>query len=142
LATGIYEPGVPDATNADGWSGTAADAFYLANNSVASETEYVNAVAGTSFSTETKTDGGGVTSASFFSLAQYILIKFGADPNVVVIRNTSGVGQTYSWSGFEAEGGGLRHYTEFGEVPIPLPAAGWLLLAGVGGLAAMRRKAA
>jgi hypothetical protein len=26
--------------------------------------------------------------------------------------------------------------------PIPLPAAGWLLLAGVGGLVAMRRKKA
>ena len=37
-------------------------------------------------------------------------------------------------------GGGLSHITWFDSTtPIPLPAAGWLLIAGLGGLAALRR---
>jgi hypothetical protein len=39
-----------------------------------------------------------------------------------------------------AENGGFGGSTSFEGSAIPLPAAGWMLLAGIGGLAAMRRR--
>lgn len=76
----------------------------------------------------------------FDSSAEYIVLKIG--PYAVFIKNTSGGSQTYTYS--DARMLGLSHYTEFGDAVIPLPAAAWLMLAGLGGLgfASRRKKAA
>jgi hypothetical protein len=139
LASGIYSQNVPNVSTASGWSVSAADLFYLANNSLATELAFVNAVVDPDFLTGTKTDGTG-GSMIFTSMAEYILIKIGASPDMALIHNTSGVSQTYTYTAFSGEGAGLSHYTEFGGTEIPLPAAGFLLFAGLGALAALKRR--
>ena len=71
------------------------------------------------------------------TMAEYIVLKLG---NVAVfIKNTSGGLLEIDYS--QAEGLGLSHYTEFGEVSdIPLPAAIWLMGAGLAGLGFAGRK--
>ena len=142
LATGgPYPKTMPDATTADGWSGTAVDAFALPNNNPSTEVGFVNAVLGTSFSAGTQVSGGGSELVSFASSAAYILLAIGTSPDMLLIWNSSGVEQTFTWTGFSGEGAGLSHYTEFGMANVPLPAAGFLLIGAVGALGfAARRK--
>ncbi len=106
----------------------------------------LNSLAGTSFTDGVRTDmGSGVLgdgdtdeSASFSSTAEWVAFKFGTD--LAFVKNTAGVGQTYDWTKLTSSG--LSNITEFGGVtaPIPLPAAGWMLIAGVAGLVAAGRR--
>ncbi len=96
-----------------------------------------------------KTDAGGVDSLSFFSAAEYIAFKVGAGHFFLKLTDVGTVEISFDKNG--ASAGGLSHYTEFGNIcqddngceppnEVPLPAAGWLMLAGIGGIAAVRRR--
>src|SRR5207342_1675028 len=131
----------PNVSTATGFSAPNGDLFWLANNSLASETAFVNAVVDPDFATGTKTDVN-ASSFTFTSSAAYILLKIGADPNIALIHNTSGQEQTYTYSGFQGEGAGLSHYTTFGRsVTQQVPEPGSLALLGVGllGVAGLTR---
>ncbi len=73
----------------------------------------------------------GVAADSFFML------------NVVIGRNCTGNGPSQVCVGNYETGGGFEEFAtevKTPSAPVPLPAAGWLLIAGLGGLAAMRRR--
>lgn len=142
LDSGVYDANVPNVITADGFSALTGDLFWLANDSLASETAFVNAVVNPDFATGTKTDGGGAESISFTTSAAYILLKIGADPNIALIYNPSGLEQTYTYSAFRGEGAGLSHYTTFGPRETQIPEPGSLVLLGVGllGLAGLTRR--
>lgn len=79
-------------------------------------------------------------SNSFMSSALYILFKIGSGNtfNMFLVHNTGG-NQLFAWSGTQASG--LSHTNSFGEIsPVPLPAAGYLLMGAIGGLALLRRR--
>ncbi len=78
-------------------------------------------------------------SVVFNSAAQYFAFKLGN--TVVYIKNTSGAAQDYVFLQNGAQGLGLSHVTAFGSVaPVPLPAAVWLMGAGLAGLGFASRK--
>lgn len=86
----------------------------------------------------------GSPDTNYVSNAFYQLFKIGTTPNVGVLVNTAGVAQEY-WFEQLADGSGLSHISDYGEVaPIPVPAAGILLITALGGLgvAARRRRKA
>lgn len=101
----------------------------------------LNTLTGESFTSETETDRGGVDTATFTSSAKYIAFKIGgglADSWAIVKSLAANNEFTFTKV---ARASGLSHTREYGEVaPIPLPAAGWLMLAGIGGLVALRRR--
>jgi PEP-CTERM motif len=143
LASGVYGANVPNVSTATGFSAPTGDLFWLANNSDASELAFVNAVVDPDLASGTKTNGGGAESITFTSSAAYILLKIGADPNVALIYNPSGLEQTYTYLGFQGEGAGLSHYTTFGPPPeTQVTEPGSLALLGVGllGLAGLTRR--
>lgn len=71
------------------------------------------------------------------SSALYLVLKLGN--NNVFIKNTSGGSQTYTYVG--DAGLGFSGYREFdGAPPIPVPAAVWLMIAGIAGLGFASRK--
>jgi hypothetical protein len=142
LPTGIYAPNVPNVSTASGFSASMGDLFWLANDSLASELGFVNAVVDPDFATGTKTDGGGAENISFTSSAMFILMKIGADPNIALIYNSSGVEQTYTYAAFAGEGAGLSHYTAFGPRETLVPEPGSLALVGAGllGIAGLARR--
>ena len=122
----------------------AADLYAVSPNNEATEAAALNALVGTSFvgTDGSKTDAGGVDSLSFATVAEWIVLKLGA--GTFFLHNTSGPVQLdidYVKAGGSAgAGGGLSHYTEFGTSEIPLPAAAWLMIAGIGGLGFASRK--
>lgn len=74
--------------------------------------------------------------ASLTSGAEWIAFKFGT--NYAFLKNVSASEITYTWT--KKDGKGLSNVTEFGAVNvIPLPAAGWLLLGGLGALGVLGR---
>jgi hypothetical protein len=73
------------------------------------------------------------------SAAAYLVLKLGA--HSVFIFNTSGGSQTYTYAENGATGLGFSGYRELNGAVVPIPAAMWLMIAGVAGLGfASRRK--
>ena len=139
LDSGFYDSGVPGVSTADltadGFSADSADLFYLAKNSEAAETAFVEAVVGSDLPDGVKSDGGGL-SFSFSSVSKYILLKFGSDPNMVLLWNPNGDLLTYTYTGLDGSGAGLSHYTS-----VPEPETLALLLPGIAAMAlGMRRR--
>ena len=143
-------------TDPDGFSAT--DGSWLSgsyggigvDNSNADRLLFVNNVLGTDFLKQSETTDGDLMGVpimdavfdaiekeftSFTTSAKYLLAWGGTDPRYILIANYT-VGNTFTWDAGQRSG--LSGVDGFGV--IPLPAAGWLLLAGVGGLAAMRRR--
>jgi hypothetical protein len=117
-------------------SGTNADTYAGAPASESDEAARLNILAGTSFSglDGDRTDDT-PDNLTFTTLSAWVVLKIG--PVNIFIRNISGGLLEIAYT--SSQGRGLSHYTEFGVVP--LPAAGWLMLAGVAGLfGAQRRK--
>jgi hypothetical protein len=135
-----------EPTGAGVLSGLLADYYDGTPSNEAKEAERLSIlVSGStglfSASDATKTAGNS-GSMSFSTLAEYVVLKIG---NVAVfLKNTSGGLLTIDYTSFPGAGSGLSHYTEFGQVSqVPLPAAAWLMIAGLSGLGfAGRRKAA
>lgn len=124
----------------NGWSSTEAYMFTIQPNSIANEITAVNNITGGNFSGQTQTAASGNT-FTFYSSALYILFKIGGqDPSHFLIKNTSPGEITVTWNGVSGIGAGLSHYVEFGAAPVPVPAAGFLLLGALGGLAMVRRR--
>jgi len=120
------------------------DQNFASGQGAAWEKDLLEKASGETFSDFSKDEN---PSTTFTSNAMYILFKIGNSPSIGVLKNNSGFLQEYTYSK-SPNGHGLSHIAEAGkglpEMPpaavIPLPAAGWLLLAGIGGLAAMRRR--
>ena len=132
------------ATGPTVWAMDGAKLFTVHPPSIANETSFVNAATGGGFVTGTKTDTAGDPFA-FTTDALYILMKIGGGKNEAahfLIKNTFGAGLQISWDAVSGQGAGLSHYTTFGVTPppVPVPAAGLLLLGALGGLAALRRR--
>jgi len=141
-----------------GWVQATGTADLFPNaGSIQDEVNFVNGVLGANLfmvsdANKTELNPGANNYTIEASAASYILIKIGSGggESIGLIRNDSGGAQDYVFTNLcdeeeQCTGGGLSHYTEFGEVPtqVPLPAGGVLLLAALGGLgmAARRRKA-
>lgn len=82
----------------------------------------------------------GPDSHTFTTDAAYFTLSLGSEPRVALFRSYwQGNVISYTNTG---TGSGLSHIVEYGLAPIPLPAAGWLLLTALGGLGAagLRRR--
>lgn len=113
------------------------------NSGDANEALWVNSVLGTSFTGTDVGDNYQDDDDAFVSAALYIIMKVGNNPDYLMIRNDSGVSQTFSYAKASGSKGGLSHTFSLGTPPpspVPLPAAGWLLLAGIAGMGAIRRR--
>lgn len=97
--------------------------FSLANQGDATALAFVNAATGENFSAGTKTDTGGVASLEFSTSAEYFLIKIGTKPNTTVFHNLNGGMLDLFFKQTSGTGSGFSHYTEFGTVTVPEPAA-------------------
>ncbi|MBY0423291.1 MAG: VPLPA-CTERM sorting domain-containing protein [Parvularculaceae bacterium] len=89
-----------------------------------------------------QTVAGGPLSLTLNSItALYVSIKLGNTD--IFIKSLLGP-QTFTYAGGAGQGAGVSGYAFFGDAPtVPLPAAAWMMLAGIGGLtAASRRKKA
>ncbi|WP_210879734.1 VPLPA-CTERM sorting domain-containing protein [Roseovarius autotrophicus] len=124
--------------------------LFSVGNSAQAEADWVNANTGSDFSKDEgfKTELSGTQNGDDFTFstdALFILLKIGRDPETTLVKNLSGGLLELRWESLPGQGAGLSHYTEFGVAPIPVPAAGILLLTALGGLgfaARRRRKAA
>lgn len=103
----------------------AKELAFVNNNLVAGDTAF------TSLGTKDDSVGNVFTTA-----AAYVLLKIGGGSTLAtaLIHNTSGVEQTYTFTGLQASG--LSHINQFGSAvsSVPLPAGFLLLLTGMGGL--------
>lgn len=137
-ADGSYDVG---GTDGELFNGPFQGAFGN-GNPVDQEVDWVNTVLGTSYTLdEANKFGGG--DGDYSSDAEYLVIKVGNVPNYTIIRNDTDGEFMFNWTGQSGEGAGLSHITEIGFTtpnPVPLPAAGWLLIGGLGGLVAMKRR--
>ena len=80
-------------------------------------------------------DGDPDGTISFTTDSRYFFMTMGENPRIALFENFA-LGNTITFT--KGEGTGLSHITEVGV--IPLPAAGWLLLTALGGMAVMRRR--
>jgi hypothetical protein len=119
-----------------------ADLFTVQRPNPKKELNFVNGQTGEFFETSVKTEKPG---KMFSSAAAYILLKIGGGNsfNEALIHNTSGGVLEFTYKPAKGTGSGLSHITEYGDAapaPVPLPAAGGLLAAGMTGLLFLRRR--
>ncbi len=120
-------------------SNTNADQYDGGNSSEANETLALNEIAGTSFLEADATKSPSDPPLSFSTMAEYFMLKI-ANTNVF-FKNTSGGSLSVVYDPNGATASGLSHHTQWGEVSeIPLPAAIWLMGAGLAGLGFASRK--
>lgn len=117
-------------------SSTTGDLYQFSPSNPVETAGALNILAGTNFATGAQTDAGGVNNLSFTTLAQWVAFKLGAGS--FFIFNSAGTPLQISYAKNGLRGGGLSNYTEFGQ--IPLPAAVWLMGAGLAGLAFAQRR--
>jgi hypothetical protein len=129
------------------WATDGAKLFTVHPPNDSIQRDFVNGATGNLFGIGNKTEleEGEGANYSFFTDALYILMKIGGGSELAtfLIHNTFGKGLEITWNQVDGGGNGLSHYTEFGEArtpPIPVPAAGFLLIGALGGLAALRRR--
>ncbi|CUH39088.1 VPLPA-CTERM protein sorting domain protein [Jannaschia seosinensis] len=139
----------------DGFSATSGDWLSRSygnignSNSKANRLTFVNNVLGTSYTSQSESSDNisNVDSLDSFSggdnggwsgSAGYYLAWGGFDPRYVLIKSDF-ADNTFTWNA-TGKGSGLSGVDGFDVAPVPLPAAGFLLLGGLGGLAAMRRR--
>lgn len=152
-APGVSDPECQGVSGA-GVLGLTAEA-YAAPADPAAMAAFLNGLVGTSFVTGDRTnlgaaddifDGeqdGDVLEFTFTTTAEYFALKMGT--NVAFFKNLAGaVTLTVMFDradGRDGAGFGLSNITEFGEAPseVPLPAAAWLMIAGIAGLGAASR---
>lgn len=122
------------------FSTTAADQYDGGNSSEANETLGLNEIAGTSFLEADANKSSSNPPLFFTTLAEFFMLKI-ANTNVF-FRNTSGGSLDIVYNPNGATASGLSHYTEWGgDTPeVPLPAAIWLMIAGMCGLGFAGRK--
>ncbi|MFQ5562138.1 MAG: VPLPA-CTERM sorting domain-containing protein [Parvularculaceae bacterium] len=140
-------PGAP--TGLGTLSGSDADPYGLANSGEATEIAALNTLAGTSFTTadhnKDQVGEGSLSSCSgdlcsFMTTALYFILKI--DGFHTFFKNTSGGEVTITFDKNDVPSFGLSHVSTIDVVP--LPAAFWLMGAGLAGLgfARGRKKAA
>lgn len=137
LVSGEYSANVPQLSTADGWSSGSADVFYLGNNGISTELSLINDYSSEVFESAVQADTGGSSTYGFISVAELLLFKIGASPDMFLIRNTSGLEQTYSYTGFSGLGSGLSHVTT---ASVPEPGSMSLLAAGLIFMGLMQRQ--
>ena len=110
------------------------------NSSEAAEAVWLSMVTGDTYVAAdlSKTDPAS-DSTDYSTIALYTILKIGLDPDYTVIKNTSGVQLTWSWTNLAGGGGGLSHFSSV--TVVPLPAGLPLLLSALGFGAILRRKA-
>lgn len=112
------------------------------DNNPGSRLAVTNLALGESYTDLDRTETGG-DAQTWTSSAETLLVWIGTQGQpsdsfrYAFIRNYS-ANNEFTWSGLPGGGGDKSGYDGFGV--IPLPAAGWMLLAGIGGLAAMKRR--
>lgn len=133
-------------------SSTSANLYALKNSNAAQEGAAIDVLLDGTLDGDitggVQQDTGGVDYLEFTSSAKYLAVKTGnplkSDQKhfFLELRGPGPITLIYDKDG--QKGGGFSHYTEFGSIPglppVPLPAAGWMLIAGLGGLAAIRRR--
>jgi len=136
--TGGGAPGFPTSA---GTLGNTADLYDINPSNAATEAQaldiLIDGLDDDDFVTGTQTNAGGVDTLSFFSDAAYIAFKIGggtlAGDYFFLALTTAGLVEiTYYKNGQTS--GGFSHYTEFGVIQIPLPAALPMFLLALGGL--------
>ena len=138
--------------------GAEAQAYAVSPSDPENEADFLNDLIGTMFTTGIRTDfgladdtqdgeqDGDILEFTFTTTAEYFALKLGN--STTFFKNLAGLVTLTVFfdraDGRDGAGFGLSHITEFGgPSEIPLPAAAWLMLAGVAGLGfASRRKAA
>lgn len=143
---GAGSPG--DPTGLGALSPSFADEYDGTPSNPVNEAARLNTLAGTSFAGaggafDGQQFAGGGGDLTFDSLALWVVMKIGND--AVFIKNTSGGLLTIAYDSFAGQGSGLSHYSEYGaQQVVPLPAAIWLMGAGIAGVgfAGRRKKSA
>lgn len=108
------------------------------------EVGFINSLLGTTYALadHSKTDPAS-DGTEYTSSAAYVIVKIGKAPNYTILRNDSTSGAfSFTWTGGSGQGAGISHFSEIGAAApvVPVPAAGVLLLGGLGAFAAMRRR--